>query len=97
MASSAPPPITDDCRQRAFEKLRMSGTTFERAMANESQRRLIEACAASIRTADWERSQSRSRVLVRRVALDSHGNPRAWITQVIHINFEPVVQPDLLT
>lgn len=96
MASVTPPPVTDDHRHRAFNLLCFRGTTYELAMADEYRHRLIEACAASLRTMDWKQGVCQDRSFVRRVLLDECGNPIAWTTQVVRGEFQPVIQPDLL-
>lgn len=90
------PPVTDDHRRRAFVLLAMTCTSFEAAMADSFRRRVIECCAASLRTQDWKATQRRCAVMVKRVHLDEHGQPDYWVTQRASRNYETIVQPDLL-
>ena len=96
MPNSDLPPVTDDHRRYAFQMLCIKETTFERAMEDQFQRRLIDACASQLRTMDWQRSQCRARNVVRRVVLDENGNQIGWRSQVVRGLLQPIVQPDLL-
>ena len=51
------------------------------------RRRLIEARAAQIRTAEWKATQQRSVVPVKRVRLGSDGHPVSWCTQMARGQF----------
>lgn len=87
MTTAAPalPAITDAHRRAAFVRLRMRGTTFEAAMADPLRARVIEACAAQLRTAEWKRTHSRTVQCVRRF------NPITgqWMTQRVPGNYDP--------
>lgn len=96
MPFSEIPHITNDHRRRAFELLCLRGTTFERAMQDDFQRRIIECCAAKLRTDEWKQTQRRCAVLVKRVHLDEHGHPDYWVTQRASRNYETNPQPSLL-
>lgn len=61
------PPITPAHRQAAFERLAMRGWTLAAAMADPLRRRVIEALAAQIRTAEWRERHQRATRVVRRV------------------------------
>lgn len=89
------PPVTDDHRQRAFVILSLSGWTYEMAMANEIKRRIIECCAARLRTMDWEHSQERVVYPVHRVRLGVDGHPIGWCTQLANGPLRSITQPKL--
>ena len=89
------PPVTDDHRQRAFVILAMR-CTYAQAMADDTKRRVIEACAASLRTEDWKREHQQVRVAVPRCKPGVDGHPVKWATQIAMGGWEPVAQLDLL-
>lgn len=58
MASKGPlPPVTEAHRRAAFTLLSWQGCSFEAAMNNPLRRRLIESCAADLRTREAQRAQ----------------------------------------
>ena len=76
------PPVTEAHRLAAFTAMRWSGWTFEAAMGYDIRRRLIEARATQICTAEWVATQQRSVVPVKRVRLGADGHPVSWCTQM---------------
>lgn len=66
MTTPALPPVTDAHRQAAFAAMGWAGWTFDAAMANDTRRRVIEARAASMRTAQFKAAHARAAQLVRR-------------------------------
>ena len=87
------PDVTQEHRLAAFVAMHWAGWTFEAAMRYDVRRRLIEARAAQIRTAEWKATQQRSVVPVKRVRLGSDGHPK-WVTQLAP---GPLVAGDLFT
>lgn len=73
------PPITDAHRRAAHQRLAMVGWSYEAARRDELRRRLIEACAADIRTREWRAMQSR---VVRCVPRLDPVTGR-WVTQIV--------------
>lgn len=59
MPSIELPPVTDVHRRQAFALFHWPGVTFEQAMAIDIRRRLVEACAHSIRTRE-HRAQTKA-------------------------------------
>lgn len=55
------PPVTDAHRRRAFADLRLTGTTFEQAMQDDTRRRVIEARAAQLRKREWQTRNIRNK------------------------------------
>ena len=55
------PPVTDEHRRRAFADLRLTCTTFEQAMQDDTRRRVIEARAAVLRKRDWQTRNTRTK------------------------------------
>lgn len=47
------PAVTEQHRRAAFEAMAWRGWTFERAMADDTRRRVVEARAHQLRKADW--------------------------------------------
>ena len=81
--STALPPVTDAHRQAAFAAMHWAGRTYQQAMADPVQGRVIESRAAHIRTQEWERTTQRTVVPVRRVRLGADGHPVGWCTQMV--------------
>ena len=81
------PDVTQAHRLAAFTAMHWSGWTFAAAMRYDVRRRLIEARAAQIRTAEWKATQQRSVVPVKRVRLGSDGHPVSWCTQMARGQF----------
>lgn len=71
------PPVTDAHRRQAFAILSMPAWTYTAAMADPLRGQVIEAMAASIRTAHWRAAHTQTQRLVRRL------NPKTgtWCTQ----------------
>lgn len=94
------PPVTEAHLQHAYLVIRPKGVSFEAAMSLPEFaliRRCIEAKAHQLRTDAWECTQKRSVVPVRRCRPGVDGHPVKWSTQLAMGDFEPVLQPDLLT
>ena len=87
------PEVTQAHRLAAFTAMHWRGWTFESALRYDVRRRLIEARAAQIRTAEWKATQQRSVVPVKRVRLGADGHPK-WVTQLAP---GPLVAGDLFT
>jgi len=51
------PPVTDQHRQAAFAAFAWLGWTYDRAMADDTRRRVVEARAHHLRKAEWRNSQ----------------------------------------
>ena len=81
------PEVTQAHRLAAFTAMHWRGWTFDAAMLCDVRRRLIEARAAQIRTAEWKATQQRSVVPVKRVRLGSDGHPVSWCTQMARGQF----------
>lgn len=47
------PDVTDAHRRAAFTLMNWPDCSFEQAMANDTRRRVIEACAHRLRTREW--------------------------------------------
>lgn len=47
------PPVTEQHRLTAFAAMAWAGWTYERAMADDTRRRVVEARAHQLRKADW--------------------------------------------
>ena len=82
------PEVTQAHRLAAFTAMHWAGWTFEAAMRYDVRRRLIEARAAQIRTAEWKATQQRSVVPVKRVRLGADGHPIGWATQMTRGQFQ---------
>lgn len=76
------PPVTDDHRQRAHKLLAMR-CNYTTAMADPFMGRLINACAANLRTDDWLRTQRRTVVRVARCRAGLDGHPIGWCSQLV--------------
>jgi hypothetical protein len=81
------PPVTDVHRRAAFEAMRWGGWTYQASMQHDIRRRLIEARATQIRTAEFRAAHQRSVVPVKRVVLGSDGHPVSWCTQMTRGDF----------
>lgn len=90
------PTITDDHRRTAFAAMHWTGWTFETAMADDTRKRVIECRAAALRRAEWARTQTTTRVPVKRVVLGTDGHPVRWLTQLAPGPLRPQ-EPDLIT
>jgi len=88
------PPVTDAHRRRAHALLAMR-CNFSQAMADPIKARIVECCAAGLRTKDWEHDHKRTVVPVRRVRLGVDGHPVGWATQRVMSGFTPITQPEL--
>jgi len=93
---TTPPPITPEHLQTAFVRVALPGWTFDAAMQDEHRRKLIVTCAHAIRTREWERTQKRTVVPVKRVRLGADGHPIGWCTQMGAGPLVPVLQPELI-
>lgn len=71
------PPVTDAHRAAAFERLAMRGWTLDAALADPLRRRVIEALAHQLRTAEWKAQHAQRTRLVRRLQPASG----RWCTQ----------------
>jgi hypothetical protein len=94
------PPVTDMHRQQAYIIIRPKGVSFEAAMTLpefDTIRRVIEAKAHQIRTEAWMTTMRRTVTPVRRCRPGVDGHPVKWATQMAMGDFEPIIQPDLLT
>lgn len=96
MNHTAMPPVTDAHRQRAFALLSIPHMNFTQAMAEDSRRRVIEACATHLRTQDWKREHVRTVEPVKRLRLGLDGHPMSWCTQMAPGVWAPIRQLDLL-
>ena len=81
------PEVTDAHRRAAFEAMHWAGWTFDAAMQYDMRRRLIEIRAAQIRTAQWQATQMRSVVPIKRIKLGCDGHPIGWATQMTRGDF----------
>ena len=98
MPNNAPAdmPELDACDLReAFGLLALKHIAFEQAMADPLYSRLIRARAAAKRTAEWQRTQQRTVVPVRRLRLGADGHPLGWCTQMAPGPLQPITQPTL--
>lgn len=89
------PPVTDVQLRTAFAKLRLHGTTFEAAMADPKRSRIVTACAAQLRRAEWEATHQRTVEPVRRCILGADGHPVKWTTQMVPSTWVRPATPDL--
>ena len=89
------PPVTQEHRERAWVILALPGT-LAAALADPWRARIVNACAASLRTEDWKRTQQRTVVPVRRCRPGADGHPVKWATQLVYSGWEPKRQADLL-
>lgn len=89
------PTITHEHLHMAFQRVALPGWTFDAAMDDPVRRQLIVTCAHSIRTREWERTQKRTVVPVKRVRMGADGFPVAWCTQMARGPLAPVTQPDI--
>lgn len=90
------PPITDAHLRAAFVRVALKGWTFDAAMADPVRRHVIVACAHAIRTTEWERTQKRTVVPVKRVRMGSDGFPVSWCTQMASGPLVALSQPELI-
>jgi len=92
------PPVTDAHRRTAFDKLGYArqGWTFHTALADDTRRRVIEALASRLRTADWAAVHRRTVMPVHRCRPGVDGHPGKWCTQLVAGPYVRV-QPDLLS
>lgn len=90
------PLVTEAHRLAAFELLCIHGHTYTSAMLDAKHAKLINACAAQIRTREFIRTTRRTVVPVRRIRLGADGHPMGWCTQMAPGALEPVQQPELL-
>ena len=77
MPTTTMPPVTDAHRAAAFERLAMRGWTLAAALQDPLRRRVIEALAHQLRTAEWKSRHAQRTRTVRRV--DASG--QRWCTQ----------------
>ena len=89
------PPINDQHRMAAFTAMRWPGLTYEAAMQSDTHRRVIECRAAHIRTREWESTQQRTVVPVKRIVLGADGHPVGWCTQMARGPQQAIQQPEL--
>jgi hypothetical protein len=85
----AMPNVTEGHRRAAFEAMHWAGWTYEAAMANTTRRQIIDARAAHLRTAEFQRTATRTVSLVRRVS--PSGN--RWVTQRVPGAWQPEQMP----
>jgi hypothetical protein len=90
------PPITQEHIERAWIILAMPGT-LTAALQDPWRAKIVQACAASLRTDDWKRTQVRTVVPVRRCRPGVDGHPVKWATQMVMGPYTPKIQHDLLT
>ena len=90
------PSITDEHRRTAFLAMHWPNVTFEAAMLDDTRKRVIECRAAVVRRLEWERTQTTTRVPVKRVVLGTDGHPVRWVTQLAPGPLQNIA-PDLLT
>lgn len=76
------PVVTETHRLAAFELLCIHGHTYTSAMLDAQHAKLINACAAQIRTREFIRTTRRTVVPVKRIRLGSDGHPMGWCTQM---------------
>jgi hypothetical protein len=67
MSDPVLPPVTDAHRHRALRLMAWHGWTLTQAMADPVRSRVLECCAAQLRTRDWQAQHARGTVLVRRL------------------------------
>lgn len=79
------PPVTQEHRLRAFNKLRMAGWSFDAAMADPVRGKVIECLAHHLRTREWKAEHTRTTQLVRRL----HPALGSWTTQRVPGDYEP--------
>lgn len=89
------PPVTQAHRLAAFELLRMPGLSFEAAWQDALRRRAIEACAAHLRTREWQRTAARTVVNVTRCRPGLDGHPLRWCTQRAYGPWQATPEPEL--
>lgn len=65
------PDVTDAHRRAAFTLMNWPDCSFDQAMANDTRRRVIEACAHRLRTREW----LQQRRCVTYVAITGHAKP----------------------
>lgn len=97
MPTPTPIEVTDAHRRAAFAAMRWPGWSFDAAMLADMRRRLIECRAHQIARAEFEATQQRTVVPVKRVRLGVDGHPIGWCTQIVMGPRAPIVQPDFLT
>ena len=90
------PNVTDEHRRTAFLAMHWPYVTFEAAMLDDTRKRVIECRAAVVRRLEWERTQTTTRVPVKRVVLGTDGHPLRWVTQLAPGPLQNIA-PDLLT
>lgn len=61
------PPVTDAHRAAAFDRLALRGWALAAAMQDPLRRRVIEALAHQLRTAEWKAQHAQRTRVVRRV------------------------------
>ena len=78
------PPVTEAHLQAAFALMAWKGWTLEAALRDPIRARVLRACAAHLRTQEYQRTHRRTVVPVRRY------DPRAgrWCTQRVAGDFE---------
>jgi len=90
------PPVTDAHLQAAYTAMRWYGWSYTAAMRDPVLRKLVECRAATMRTAEWERTTQRTVVPHKRVKLGVDGHPIGWCTQMVNGPHAAIQQPDLL-
>lgn len=91
-------PVTDAHRHQAFEIIRPAGCTYTEAMELPQfavLRRVIEAKAHDLRTAEWLQTHQRSVVRVPRVQMGTDGHPMRWTTQTAPGPYEAIKQQSI--
>lgn len=86
------PPITDAHRLAAFTAMHWPGWTYEAAMRFDMRRKLIEARASGMRTAEYKAQHPRGPEVVRRY------NPATgqWCCQLVAGQHCACTEPELI-
>lgn len=82
--ADAMPPVTMEHLRAAFELMAWKGWTLEAALRDPIRSRVLRACAAHLRTQEYQRTHRRTVVPVRRY------DPRSgcWCTQRVAGRFD---------